>query len=271
MRAQCAASPRLAFPSGASTTRRDVARGAGSVDVTAFARLLGEPPEVFRWSTLGALPSWLSAALVVPQPRLCFACLAAGYHTALFSIALLDVCPIHGMPLVERCHCGATFHATLHSLADYAAAGSCRCGRLHFFYARDLPSADAGAGDNPCARSGRRLAGRHVAADPVSAAGRSHGPKRSRRPGVGDHRRASAGPRLSRVLAADPFRAAPIGTVWCSSRPRQAPVARSCAAAARYARAQEAVVLAAPASHNGVSGARPPCAPTPAPEPGGAR
>ncbi|SPS02546.1 hypothetical protein CBM2634_U150008 [Cupriavidus taiwanensis] len=66
---------------------------AGSVDIAAFARWLGEPPEAFRWSTLGVLPSWLSAALAVPWPRLCFACLAAGYHTALFSIALLDACP----------------------------------------------------------------------------------------------------------------------------------------------------------------------------------
>jgi hypothetical protein len=106
---------------------------AGRVDIAAFARWLGEPPEAFRWSTLGVLPPWLSAALAVPRPRLCFACLAAGYHTALFSIALLDACPIHGTPLVDRCHCGAPFHAMPRSQADYAAAGSCRCGRLHFF------------------------------------------------------------------------------------------------------------------------------------------
>ncbi|SCU77898.1 conserved hypothetical protein [Cupriavidus necator] len=106
---------------------------ASGVDVAAFASALGETPAVFRWSTLGALPSWLSAALVVPQPRLCFACLAAGYHAALYSVALLEACPIHGTPLVDRCYCGAPFSATLRSLADYAAAGCCRCGRLHFF------------------------------------------------------------------------------------------------------------------------------------------
>ncbi|MGP8431771.1 hypothetical protein ACT2FY_01235 [Paraburkholderia fungorum] len=106
---------------------------AGGVDMAAFAHALGEVPSVFQWSTLGALPPWLRGALAVPQPRLCFACLAAGYHTALFSIDLLEVCPIHRTPLVDRCHCGAPSHTTLRSLADYGTAGSCRCGRLHFF------------------------------------------------------------------------------------------------------------------------------------------
>ncbi|WP_322067298.1 hypothetical protein [Burkholderia ubonensis] len=105
----------------------------GHVDEAALAHALGESPTAFRWSSLGALPSWLDRALVVPRPRLCFACLAAGYHAALFSIALLDVCPIHGTPLVDRCHCGAPFPARLRSLTDYGTAGSCRCGRLHFF------------------------------------------------------------------------------------------------------------------------------------------
>jgi hypothetical protein len=106
---------------------------AGNVNLTAFAHALGEHPDAFRWSTLGAIPSWLSGTLVVPQPRLCFTCLANGYHAALFSIGLLETCPIHGTPLIDRCHCGAPFHATMRSLADYGTAGSCRCGRLHFF------------------------------------------------------------------------------------------------------------------------------------------
>jgi hypothetical protein len=101
--------------------------------VATLAQELGETPEIFQWSTFVALPPRLQAALVVPRPRLCFACLAAGYHAALFSVSLLETCPIHGTPLVERCHCGALFHATLHSAADYGMAGSCRCGRLHFF------------------------------------------------------------------------------------------------------------------------------------------
>ncbi|AEI81625.1 hypothetical protein CNE_BB1p01980 (plasmid) [Cupriavidus necator N-1] len=132
VRAQCLHPHDLPPPGARPPTMVALLERTGGADVAAFARLLGETPEVFQWSTLGALQSWLSAALVVPQPRLCFASLAAGYHTAHFSVALLDACPIHGTPLVNRCHCGAPFHATLHSLEDYAAAGSCRCGRLHF-------------------------------------------------------------------------------------------------------------------------------------------
>lgn len=121
--------PRMARP----LATVELLENHGDVDVTAFAHALGESPAAFRWSTLGGLPAWLDRALVVPQPRLCLACLAAGYHAALFSVALLDACPIHGMPLVDRCHCGAPFRATLRSLTDYGTAGSCQCGRLHFF------------------------------------------------------------------------------------------------------------------------------------------
>jgi len=103
------------------------------IDVAALARALGEPPSAFDWSTLDALPAVLRVALVVPQPRVCLACLASGYHSALFSVALLDACPIHHTPLVDRCRCGAPFNAALRSLADFGTAGSCQCGRLHFF------------------------------------------------------------------------------------------------------------------------------------------
>ncbi|REE07590.1 hypothetical protein B0G71_8124 [Paraburkholderia sp. BL27I4N3] len=106
---------------------------AGKIDVAALSRALGEPPAIFEWSTLDALPNPLRVALAVPQPRVCLACLASGYHSALFSVALLDACPIHHTPLVDRCHCGAPFSAALRSPADFGTAGSCPCGRLHFF------------------------------------------------------------------------------------------------------------------------------------------
>lgn len=103
------------------------------VNIAAFAHELGESPDAFQWPTLGALPFWLRRAVAAPHPRICLACLSAGYHTALFSIKLLDTCPIHGTPLSSCCHCGAPFDATLRRAADYGTAGSCRCGRLHFF------------------------------------------------------------------------------------------------------------------------------------------
>jgi hypothetical protein len=106
---------------------------ASKIDVAALARALGEPPSAFDWSTLDALPAALRIALAVPQPRVCLACLASGYHSALFSVALLDACPIHHTPLLGRCHCGAPFNSAMRSLADFGTAGSCQCGRLHFF------------------------------------------------------------------------------------------------------------------------------------------
>lgn len=104
-----------------------------NLDVRAFANELGESPAAFRWATLEALPAPLRTALVVARPRLCLACLSAGYHAALFSVGLLETCPIHGLRLVDCCYCGAPFHTTLRSIADFGTAGSCRCGRLHFF------------------------------------------------------------------------------------------------------------------------------------------
>ncbi len=60
---------------------------ASKIDVAALARALGEPPSAFDWSTLDALPAALRVALAVPQPRVCLACMASGYHSALFSVA----------------------------------------------------------------------------------------------------------------------------------------------------------------------------------------
>jgi hypothetical protein len=94
-----------------------------SVDVASLAKWIGETPEVFRWSHLGALPGWVRAVLVTPNPRVGLSCLAVGYHAALFSVRLLDVCPIHGTPLLDRCHCGRPFCATVEPV-DFQRAGS---------------------------------------------------------------------------------------------------------------------------------------------------
>ncbi len=129
----CLRSRELPHPAARALGNRFLLDNRGdSVDVAALAKWIGEPSAVFRWAHLGAVPSWVRAALVTSNPRVCLSCLAAGYHAALFSVRLLDVCPIHGAPLLDRCHCGRPFCATLEP-ADFHRAGSCACGRLRFF------------------------------------------------------------------------------------------------------------------------------------------
>ena len=96
-----------------------------------LAQALREAPTAFRWSHLGSLPLWLRP-LVTPGFRVCLACLDEGYHSALYSLRLLQVCPIHSHPLLEHCHCGRPFHDKLTS-ADLSRRGCCPCGRLIYF------------------------------------------------------------------------------------------------------------------------------------------
>jgi len=96
-----------------------------------LAQALREAPAVFRWSHLGPLQPWLRP-LVSPGFRVCLACLDEGYHSARYSLQLLQVCPIHSHPLLEHCHCGRPFHDKLTS-ADLSRRGCCPCGRLIFF------------------------------------------------------------------------------------------------------------------------------------------
>lgn len=103
----------------------------GAFNTEALAHALGESPEVFRWSHLGALPPWLRP-LVTPGFRVCLACLADGYHSALFSLRLLRDCPIHKSPLLEHCHCGRPFLDKL-TTADLIRRGCCPCGQFTFF------------------------------------------------------------------------------------------------------------------------------------------
>jgi hypothetical protein len=102
-----------------------------AVDTDALARALGESPAVFRWSHFGALAPWLRL-VVMPGFRLCLPCLEGGYHSALFSLRLLNACPIHGTPLLAECRCGRPFKDLL-SPADFARAGSCGCYALPYF------------------------------------------------------------------------------------------------------------------------------------------
>lgn len=102
-----------------------------SIATEVLASWLGEPAEVFAWSHLGSLPLW-SRQLVYGGFRLCRSCLAAGYHSALLSIRLLQACPIHGTALLANCPCGRPFPSRLSS-ASLSHAGHCACGELAFF------------------------------------------------------------------------------------------------------------------------------------------
>jgi hypothetical protein len=101
------------------------------VDTQLLAHWLGESPEAFRWSHLGVMPAW-SRFLFTPGLRLCPQCTAAGYHSALLSLRLLDRCPIHGVPLLDRCPCGRHFSESLDAFG-YRHPSSCVCGQLVFF------------------------------------------------------------------------------------------------------------------------------------------
>ena len=102
-----------------------------AVNTDALACALGEAPAVFRGSHFGALAPWLRF-VVTPGFRLCVPCLEEGYHSALYSLRLLNTCPIHGTPLLARCRCGRPFKDRL-SPADFARASSCACYQLLYF------------------------------------------------------------------------------------------------------------------------------------------
>lgn len=102
-----------------------------ALSMRSLAQALGEPETVFVWTHLGLLPRRVRS-LISPSVRVCRACLADGYHSALHSLRLLYTCPIHGCELADRCNCGELFagdQVVLHRMN----AGYCRCGRMAFF------------------------------------------------------------------------------------------------------------------------------------------
>lgn len=104
---------------------------AGAVHTDQLARAMGEPAHAFEWSHLGRMPDAVRC-LVGSGLRICPACAAGGYHSALFSLKALDRCPIHRCDLVSRCRCGAPFDPILR-MVGATHAGQCRCGQTAFF------------------------------------------------------------------------------------------------------------------------------------------
>lgn len=88
-------------------------RPAYGIDRGRLAALLGESSEKFRWSTLDEAPACLRPTLFGAHARVCPLCLAAGYHSDLFALRLLQTCPIHAVPLRAECYCGRAFPMTL--------------------------------------------------------------------------------------------------------------------------------------------------------------
>lgn len=102
-----------------------------ALSMPSLAQVLGEPEAAFAWAHLGRLPRSVRS-LISPSIRVCRTCLAAGYHSALHSLRLLQTCPIHDCELADRCNCGELFtgdQVVLHHMN----AGYCRCGRMAFF------------------------------------------------------------------------------------------------------------------------------------------
>ena len=99
-----------------------------AISIPVLAKWLGEPEEAFAWAHLGCLPPDLRFVLT-PGPRLCAECIACGYHSALFSVRLLEKCPIHGSVLHSRCVCGRSLDALM-TAGMLARTGHCVCGRV---------------------------------------------------------------------------------------------------------------------------------------------
>lgn len=102
-----------------------------AVSTSALARCIGEPHHRFRWSHLGRLPK-ATRFLVRDVMRICPACAVGGYHSVMFSIALLERCPVHGCELLDRCRCGKPFDGRI-DRGVLELPGHCTCGKLAFF------------------------------------------------------------------------------------------------------------------------------------------
>ncbi len=77
-----------------------------TIDIPSFARMLGEPIEAFRWSSVGDLPFGVQS-LFRGNVKFCPSCMAQGFHTVIFSGLCISRCPHHGDELLMVCpDCG---------------------------------------------------------------------------------------------------------------------------------------------------------------------
>jgi hypothetical protein len=101
------------------------------LSIDRLAPALAEPVDAFAWSHFHRLNgSW--RGLLHPFMRICPACMAMGYHSALLCLKPLRRCPIHHLELVSRCGCGRGFDSTVDRTV-LLAPGHCSCGRTGYF------------------------------------------------------------------------------------------------------------------------------------------
>jgi hypothetical protein len=104
---------------------------AEAISIPLLAASLGEAGSAFAWSHLGLIPV-SSRCLFHPFVRVCAACLAMGFHSALFSLKLLRSCPIHQRDFISTCRCGRYFDPKI-ARQTRLIAGYCVCGRSAYF------------------------------------------------------------------------------------------------------------------------------------------
>lgn len=103
---------------------------ANEIDTNELAIALGESASSLRWSHLGNVVPWIRSHFT-RHLRFCKTCLSLGYHSSLYSLKLLDACPIHGEPLFDGCPCGTVIGNKLTS-ANFRQYGHCTCGTTTF-------------------------------------------------------------------------------------------------------------------------------------------
>ena len=97
------------------------------------AKILGEPRSAFsRYALLTQFPRAVFPLFLARDLRWCPACLDAGFHSLLMSLQLVVQCPIHHIPLIERCpSCGQSVNMSFRGLVVRRTL--CACGKDRFF------------------------------------------------------------------------------------------------------------------------------------------
>lgn len=121
------------FPLGSHRKYRTGSTGSISEGqgLSELARLIEEPLENFEFSDSRFMPiCW--QFLFTQENAFCETCLSMGYHTRLFSLKLLNKCPIHDEPLHVDCAC-MTKHGERVDAISLRSPNTCHCGRLSYF------------------------------------------------------------------------------------------------------------------------------------------